>query len=53
MSELEDLLYRAHEEGFYKKLMKKVSEIKKLPENKWIELYDLYSKAHELISKED
>ena len=51
MSELENLLYRAFEKGIKDEVMDEVTRLKSLKENKYAEVYDLYSKAYSNVRK--
>lgn len=51
MSELEDLLYRAHAQGLKDKVFKEFGKLKKLPKYEYAELYDIYSQAYTNVKR--
>ena len=53
MSELEDLLYRAHAEGLKDKVFKEVGKLKELPKYEYAELYDIYTQAYTNVKRKN
>ena len=52
MSKIEDLLYTAYEQGKRVALLKKVEEIRKTKQDRYITMEDLYEEAFQELIKE-